>query len=107
MSVLGGAGAAAGSVVGHNLGRGGLIVGGLLGGLLSVVGAGFLAHRLGWIRRRQLFSTNVGGVAGFVLACLVALSTLSSPLGLILSSLLIGTGALLGTVVARSAHEKA
>lgn len=106
-SVLAGAGGALGSIVGHGLGRGGLILGGVLGGVLFVMAAGYLSHRLGWIRRSQLFWTNVGGVLGFALACLVALSTLSSPVGPMLSTLLVGSGAVLGALVGHSAHEEA
>src|SRR6185503_6823328 len=105
MSGLGGAGGALGSIVGHALGRGGLIVGAVVGGMLFVVAGGFLCERLGWIGRSQRFWTIAGAVFGFALACFVALSTLSSPVGPILSSVLIGVGALLGAKVGGSAHE--
>jgi hypothetical protein len=107
MSLLGGAGAAVGSMVGHGLGRGGLLGGGFLGGMLLVIGGGFLVQRLGWIRRSQRFWTNAGGVAGFFLACMMALATLSSPVGPILSTFLIGSGAVLGALVGHSAHDQA
>jgi len=107
MSLLGGIGAAVGSMVGHGLGRGGLLVGGFTGGVVFVIGGGFLSQRLGWIHRSQRFWTSAGGVAGFVLACMVALATLSSPVGPILSTLLVGTGALFGAVVGHSAHDEA
>ena len=107
MSVFGGLGAAVGSMVGHGVGRGGLLVGGALGGALFVIAGGSLCHRLGWIRRSQRLWTIAGGLFGFVLSCMVALSTLSSAAGPVLSTLLIGTGALFGALVGRSAHEKA
>jgi hypothetical protein len=107
MCLFGGVGGAVGSMVGHGLGRGGLMLGGFIGGILFVIGGGFLSQRLGWIRRSQRFWTNAGGVAGFVLACMVALATLSSPVGPILSTLLVGTGAVFGAVVGHSAHAEA
>ena len=107
MTVLGGLGAAAGSMIGHGVGRGGLLVGAALGGALFVIAGGFLCQRLGWIGRSQRLWTIAGGLFGFVLACMVALSTLSSAAGPVLGALLIGTGALFGALVGHSAHEKA
>lgn len=106
MCVAGGLGGAVGSMLGHAAGKGGLLVGGALGGVLFVVADGFLAERMGWIDPPHRVWTVTGGVFGFILACLVALSTLSSPIGPVLSTLLIGTGALLGFTLGRSAHEK-
>src|SRR5688572_33486773 len=99
MTVLGGAGGVLGSMAGNAFGRGGLITGGAIGGVVLVAAGGFLAQRLGWITRSQRPWVIAGGVAGFGLACLVALSTLSSPVGPVLSTLLIGTGAALAAVV--------
>lgn len=107
MCVAAGLGGAVGSMLGHALGRGFLIVGGFAGGLLCVVGAGFLARRLGWIDAAQRFWTIAGGAAGFVLACLVTLATLSSPVGPVLSTLLVGSGASIGSILGRSAHGQA
>jgi hypothetical protein len=106
MCVLAGAGGALGSMVGQALGRGGLIVGGVIGGVVFVVAAGYLADWRGWIRHTQRLWTILGGVFGFIVACLVALSTLGSPTGPILSTLLVGAGAVLGAFMGRSAHEK-
>ena len=107
MCVLAGIGGALGSIVGHALGQGGVIAGGIIGGIALVVAAGFVAESRGWIHHSQRLWTILGGVFGFFLACLVALSTLSSPIGPILSTLLVGAGAVLGAFIGRSAHEKA
>ena len=107
MCVLGGAGAALGSMVGHGLGRGGLLVGGFVGGVLFVIVAAVLSQRFGWIRPSQRLWAALGGVFGFALACMIALATLSSPLGPVLSTLLIGSGGLFGALVGRSAHDEA
>ena len=106
MCLLGGAGAALGSMLGHGLGRGGLLVGGFVGGIAFVVAGGYFTERFGWIRRHQRFWTTLGGAFGFGLACMVALATLGSPVGPILSTLLIGSGAVLGALVGHSAHDE-
>jgi len=107
MCVAAGLGGAIGSMLGHAAGRGGLIVGGVVGGVVFVVLMGFLAERLAWIDHPRRLWTVLGGVFGFLLAVLVALSTLSSPIGPIMSTLLVGTGAVLGATVGQSAHEEA
>jgi hypothetical protein len=106
MVLLGGVGGALGSMGGNTLGRGGVIAGGLVGGAVLVVVGAFLSTRWHWIRRNQRVWTILGGVLGFALAAMVTLSTLSSPLGPILSTLLIGTGAVLGALVGHSAHDE-
>ena len=105
MIVAGGAGGVLGSMLGAWLGRGGLIVGGVLGGAALVGAAGYFASARGWISLAQRPWTIAGGEVGFALACLVALSTLNSPLGPIASTLLIGTGAVLATVLGTSSHQ--
>jgi hypothetical protein len=107
MLLMAGAGGALGSMAGHSLGRGGLITGGVVGGSLLVVAAGFLATRWGWLHPGQRVWAIAGGVFGFLLAVMVTLSTLSSPIGPVLSTLLVGTGAVLGAKVGGSAHGEA
>jgi hypothetical protein len=104
MMLMAGAGGATGSMAGHALGRGGLITGGIVGGALLVVAAGFLATRWRWLHAGQRVWAIAGGVFGFLLAVMVTLSTLSSPVGPALSTLLVGTGAVLGSMVGSSAH---
>lgn len=107
MVFLGGAGGAIGSMAGDSLGRGGVIGGGFVLGAALVIAGGFLSTRWGWIRRAQRIWTIIAGVFGFALAAIVTLSTLSSPVGPILSTLLIGTGAVLGAIVGNSPHAEA
>lgn len=107
MCVLGGAGGALGSMAGNSLGRGGVFVGGFVGGVALVFVAAYIAVGRGWISREQRFWTVAGGTLGFGVAALVTLSTLSSPAGPILSTLMIGMGALLGARIGVSAHRKA
>jgi uncharacterized membrane protein YccC len=67
--------------------------------------AAYIAVGRGWIGRAQRFWTVIGGLLGFGVAALVTLTTLSSPVGPILSTLLIGTGAVLGARIGVSAHD--
>lgn len=106
MCLLGGSGGAAGSILGNGLGSGGVFAGGFAGGALMVVVGGYLATRLGWIVPEQRFWTIVGGLLGFVAAALVTLATLSSPVGPIAGTLLIGMGATFGTAIGGSAHVR-
>lgn len=105
MSALGGLGGALGSMVGSALGRGGVFIGGFVGGILAVIAAGYTSKACGWCKVHQRRWAIIGGVLGFLLAAMVTLSTLSSPVGPVLSTLLIGTGAVLGARIGKSAHE--
>jgi hypothetical protein len=102
--LLAGVGGATGSMLGHALGPGGLIAGGVLGGVAFVVAATLMAARWGWIRGEQRLWTAIGAVVGFVVAVFVTLSTLSSPIGPLLSTTLAGFGAVLGSRIGGSAH---
>jgi len=106
MIFLGGAGGAIGSMAGNVLGKGGVIGGGVVLGSALVVAAGFLGTRWGWISHAQRLWSILGGVFGFLLAVVVTLATLSSPVGPVMSTLLIGTGAVLGALVGNSPHAK-
>ena len=102
---LGGLGGALGSMVGHGFGKGGLWAGGILGGLLASVLAARIALWRRWIVRSQYWPTVLGAAIGFLLACAVAVNTLSSPVGPIMSTLLIGVGAVLGSMRSPSAVD--
>jgi hypothetical protein len=96
--VLGGFGGAAGSMVGHAFGKTGLWAGGIIGGLLMSIVTARIALWRRWIERSQFWPTTVGTAVGFLLAAAVAVNTLSSPIGPILSTLLIGLGAVAGSM---------
>ena len=49
-----------------------------------------------WIAARQVRATALGAAIGFLMAATIAVNTLSSPVGPVLSTLLIGAGALIG-----------
>ena len=103
--VLGGIGGALGSMVGNAFGKSGLWAGGILGGLLASLLIARIALWRRWIVRSQLWPTALGAAIGFLVACAVAVNTLSSPIGPLMSTLLIGAGALLGTIRAASAAD--
>jgi hypothetical protein len=95
--VLGGLGGAVGSMIGHAFGKGALWAGGIVGGLLGSMLVARVALWRRWIDGSQTWPTALGTALGFLLACAVAVKTLSTPVGPIMSTLLIGTGALLGS----------
>ncbi|MGI8497029.1 MAG: hypothetical protein ACR2OG_05545 [Gemmatimonadaceae bacterium] len=91
-----GAGAAAGSMSGHYFGHRGVRLGGILGGLLAAALVARIALGRQWIGRPAARATGIGAALGFLAAATVAIHTLSTPIGPVLSTLLIGAGAVLG-----------
>lgn len=94
---LGGLGGLLGSMVGAAFGKGGLWAGGVLGGLIASMLVARIALARRWIVQSRFWPTAVGTAIGFLAACAVAVNTLSSPVGPIMSTLLIGAGALFGS----------
>jgi hypothetical protein len=95
--VLGGLGGALGSMVGHAFGHRALWVGGIVGGLLGALVAARVAVWRRWIAPERYWRTAAGAAVGFLVAAAVAIHTLSSPVGPVLSTALIGFGALIGS----------
>jgi len=86
-----------GSIIGHFLGsHRGVMLGGLLGGLIGAYFSAWISLQRKWIAPEAFYPTVIGGEIGFLLAALVAANTLSSPIGPLLSSVLIGIGAVVG-----------
>jgi hypothetical protein len=100
--LIGGAAAVLGSILGNAAGTTGLFGGAILGGLAGAVASTALARRFQWIRPEAARSTAAGTAIGFLAAAAVATQTLGSPVGPVLSTGLIGVGALLG---ARMRHR--
>jgi len=97
LTIAGGAGGLGGSILAAQFGRLALFLGGILGGLICSPAAAFVAARLHWIDRQRARWAALGAAIGFVGAVCVATTTLSSPVGPLLSPLLIGTGGLIGS----------
>jgi hypothetical protein len=101
--LAGGVGAFVGSVLGNAFGRTGLFAGGAIGGAAATAAAAYLAAWLKWIEKDERAWTACGAVAGFLAAALIAVNTLSSPVGPVLSTLLTGAGGLIGRRLKRRA----
>ena len=100
-TALGGVGGAVGSILGNAFGRVGLFAGGLLGGLGLSLLAARIAQSRGWAPGARFLYPGAGAAVGFLLAASVAVNTLSTPLGPLGSTLLIGLGAVAGAVYGR------
>lgn len=94
--MLGGLLAALGSMVGNRFGQTGLMMGGIFGGILGAIASVRIAVQRNWITAGQFTFTSIGAAVGFVAAAYAATHTLSSPIGPMLSAILIGVGAVAG-----------
>lgn len=95
-SLLGGAGGVLGSILGNAAGKTGLFAGGVVGGLIGASLVGLIARKFGWVQPERARATALGAAIGFLAAAAIATQTLGSPVGPVLSSALIGVGALVG-----------
>lgn len=101
LTIAGGIGGFLGSVVGAAFGDNrALFIGGFAGGPVVCVLAAWLAGRLGWTPAAEVRGTAIGAALGFLAAATIAVNTLSSPVGPVLSTLCVGTGGLLGGRIA-------
>jgi hypothetical protein len=94
--VAGGAGGLFGSIIGATAGKHAILAGGCAGGLIMSPAAAWLAGRFRWISTDDVKGTAIGAALGFVGAAAIAVNTLHSPVGPMLSPLLIGIGGLAG-----------
>jgi hypothetical protein len=99
--LLGGFGAVGASILGSAFGQAGLMTGAVLGGAAATAAGVYLAVRLGWLPAESRRGSMIGGLAGFAVAAVVAVTNLHGPVIPVLSSGLIGTGVLIGSGVAR------
>lgn len=98
--MLGGLGGMLGSMIGSAFGEGGMLAGGVVGGLLTAFLTGKIAAARGWVPSSRWRPVAVGASLGFLAAVAIAVNTLSSPIGPVLSTILVGVGALIGARVA-------
>ena len=89
-----------GSFVGHSIHSLGIFAGAIMGGIVGVAAAVWVAIRLRVLDRASYGVTFLGGLIGFVLASVIAVKNLHGPLIPIASVLLIGLGAVVGKAVA-------
>lgn len=97
LSLGSGFGGAFGSILGNSLGTAGLITGALLGGLAATYGVVRLAVRWRWVPESRALRTAVAAGVGFLVASVVAIATISTPVGPIISTTLVGAAGLWGS----------
>jgi hypothetical protein len=90
--------------MGHSIHSIGLFAGAIIGGIVGVAAAVWLAARLRLLERASYAPTFVGGLIGFVVAAVIAVKNLRGPIIPMAAVGLIGLGALLGKVVS---HKRA
>ena len=91
-----GMGAAVGSAVGSLIAHRVLFVGGTIGGLFGIWLGASLSARMNWIPKRGTLAVALGAIVGFACALVIAVNTLHTPVGPMLSTLLVGAGGLVG-----------
>ena len=94
LSLGAGFGGAVGSILGNAAGQTGLIVGALAGGVLASLAVVRASARFGWIPNSTVVRTSYAAVAGFLVASTVAMGTLHSPVGPLVSTTLVGAAGL-------------
>jgi hypothetical protein len=95
-----------GSIGGNAFGKTGLFVGAVVGGIAGIALAGLIARRLRLIDHRSYVPTAIGGTLGYVLAAVIAVYNLDSPVVPMLSVSLIGLGAVVGGVAGRNEADR-
>jgi hypothetical protein len=88
-----------GSVIGHSLGTVGVFSGAVIGGIAGIAIAVWLTARLGVLEQGNSRVTFVGGIVGFIIAAVIAVTNLQNPLIPMASVALIGLGALTGKML--------
>ena len=66
----------AGSVLGNSTGKTGLFVGAVIGGLSGVALAVWLSTRIGLLSKTNFLPALIGGIAGFIVAAVIAINGL-------------------------------
>jgi hypothetical protein len=94
--IAAGMGAAVGSALGSLIAHRVLFVGGTIGGVTGSWLGAWLSARMNWIAERDTLAVALGATLGFACAVLIAVNTLHTPVGPMLSTLLVGFGGLLG-----------
>jgi hypothetical protein len=90
-----------GSFAGHSIRSIGLFAGAIIGGIVGIAAAVWLAARLRLVDRASYGATFVGGLIGFAIAAAIAVKNLHGPIIPMASIALIGVGAILGKVISQ------
>ena len=92
-----------GSVLGHRMGQTGLFAGAVVGGIIGVAAALLLAVLLKLLNRSKYGAAFLGGVAGFIIAAIIAVKNLQGPLIPLVSIAIVGAGAIIGKAFGKRA----
>jgi hypothetical protein len=87
-----------GSMLGHSVGGNGLFIGALAGGGLGVLASTWLAIRLHLIERASCGAVAGSSLVGFILASILTVTNLHTPIIPLASVALIGLGAITGNI---------
>jgi hypothetical protein len=90
-----------GSFMGHTISSIGLFGGAIMGGVVGVAVAVWVAVRFSLLDRASYAATFLGGLIGFIIAAAIAVKNLHGPLIPMASVGLIGLGAILGKAISR------
>src|SRR5215831_13583698 len=93
-------GSALGSLIAHRL----VFAGGAIGGLSGSWLGAWISARVNWIPQSETMAVALGATVGLACAVLIAVSTLHTPVGPILSTLLVGVGGLVGRRLSKAAE---
>lgn len=94
-----------GSMAGNAFGRTGLFVGAVVGGIIGIALTGLIARRFRLIDHQSYASTVIGGTICFIVAAVIAVNNLHTPVLPMLSISLVGLGAVVGSVIGRNKAE--
>ena len=89
------------SILGGWFGKAGLFTGAIIGGVGAVTMAVFVMVQFGWLAREVRTAAIVGGIIGFLVAAIIAVTNLRGPIVPLLSCALSGAGVLMGVGFAR------
>jgi len=90
-----------GSVFGNAFGKTGLFIGAIVGGISGILVVMILARRFNLIEARNHVLTLIGATAGYLIAAVIAVNNLHTPVIPILCTSLVGIGAVIGSVINR------
>jgi hypothetical protein len=88
-----------GSMLGNAFGKTGLFAGAIVGGIIGIALAGLTAHGLRLISQTSHTSTVFGGILGFIIAAVITVNNLHTPVIPMLSVSLVGLGAVVGNII--------
>ncbi len=90
-----------GSMLGNVLGKLGLYIGAITGGICGILMVMIWARRYQLIEARNHVSTLIGATAGYIIAAVIAVNNLHTPIIPLASTAFVGIGAVIGSMLGR------